>query len=167
MLNNTGYRQMLRDRVPKFVSFALKWCKAKEAWLDHVYKNFIWIYTSKKERLAQTRRVLGITNPKVKNFIFADTIDWENLDREETAYWKNVASWVSWFQKTVPLIEEEYKISKQKGADIVDLKRIIMLNWLSAYFPTKEDSAEVRKKKNKFINNLVDYLIDCFENRIK
>ena len=42
-----------------------------------------------------------------------------------------------------------------------------MLNWLSKYFPTKEDSAEVRKKKNKFINNLVDYLIDCFENRIK
>jgi len=158
---------MLRDRVPKFVSFSIKWCKAKEAWLDHVYKNFIWIYTSKKERLAQTRRVLGITDPRMKNFVFADTIDWDNLDHEETAYWKNVASWVSWFQKTVPCIEDEYKISKQGGADIIDLKRTIMLNWLSKYFPTKEDSAETRKKKNKYVNSLADYLIDCFENRIK
>ena len=167
MLNNTGYRQMLRDRVPKFVSFALKWCKAKEAWLDHVYKNFIWIYASKQERLAQTRRVLGYKTSLPREFIFADTIDWENLDQEQIVYWKNVASWVSWFQKTVPEIEEQYNTSKQKGADVVDLKRIIMLNWLSVYFPTKEDSAEVRKKKNKYINNLVDFLIDCFENRIK
>ena len=125
------------------------------------------MYVSKKERLAETRRVLGITDPRMRNFVFADTIDWENLDRDETAYWKNVASWVSWFQKTVPVIEDEYKISKQGGADIVDLKRTIMLNWLSMYFPKKEDNAETRKKKNKFINNLVDYLIDCFENRIK
>ena len=118
---------MLRDRVPKFVSFALKYCKAKEAWLDHVYKNFIWVYVSKKERLAETRRVLGITNPKRPNFVFEDTIDWDNLDHEETAYWKNVGK----------------------------------------YFPTKEDDAKTRKKKNKFINELVDFLIDCFENRIK
>ena len=163
MLNKTGYRQMLRDRVPKFVSFALKYCKAKEAWLDHVYKNFIWVYVSKKERLAETRRVLGITNPKRPNFVFEDTIDWDNLDQEEKAYWKNVASWVSWFTKTVPLIEDEYKISKLKTDDIVDLKRTIMLNWLSKYFPTKEDDAKTRKKKNKFINELVDFLIDCFE----
>ena len=167
MLNNTGYRQMLRDRTPKLVNFALKWCKAKETWLDHVYKNFIWIYASKKERLAETRRVLGLNKKPYPEFIFADTIDWGNLDRKETAYWKNVASWVSWFQKTVPLIEEEYKISKGKGAEIIDLKRIIMLNWLSKYFPTKEDSAEIRKKKNKFINDLINFLIDCFENRIK
>ena len=154
---------MLRDRVPKFVSFALKYCKAKEAWLDHVYKNFIWVYVSKKERLAETRRVLGITNPKRPNFVFEDTIDWDNLDQEEKAYWENVASWVSWFTKTVPLIEDEYKISKLKTDDIVDLKRTIMLNWLSKYFPTKEDDAKTRKKKNKFINELVDFLIDCFE----
>ena len=103
----------------------------------------------------------------MKNFVFADTIDWDNLDHEETAYWKNVASWVSWFQSTVPVIEDEYKISKQGGADIIDLKRTIMLNWLSKYFPTKEDNAETRKKKNKYVNSLADYLIDCFENRIK
>ena len=111
--------------------------------------------------------VRNITDLKKKKFIFEDTIDWDNLDREETAYWKNIASWVSWFTKTVPLIEDEYKISKLKTDDIVDLKRTIMLNWLSKYFPTKEDDAKTRKKKNKFINELVDFLIDCFENRIK
>lgn len=158
---------MLRDRVPKFVSFALKYCKAKEAWLDHVYKNFIWIYVSNKERLAETRRVLGLNKKPYPEFIFADTIDWDNLNQKETAYWKHVASWVSWFQVTVPKIENEYNTAKIKTSDIVDLKRTIMLNWLSSYFPTTEDSASVRKKKNKFINELTDFLIDCFENRIK
>ena len=163
MKTSTGYREMLRDRCPKVVSLALKYCKAKETWLDHVYKNFIWVYVSKKERLAETRRILGITNPKKRNFVFEDTIDWDNLNKEETAYWKNIASWVSWFTITVPNIENEYEISKKTGTDIVDIKRGIMLNWLTKYCPNKEDDAETRKRKNKYINTLVDYLIDCFE----
>ena len=158
---------MLRDRLPKLVSFALKWCKAKEAWLDHVYHSSIWFINDNKERLAQTRLILGYHENKPREFIFADTIDWDNLSREEKDHWETVASWVSWFTKTVPLIEDEYKISKQKGAELIDLKRTIMLNWLSCYFPTKEDSAKEVKRKNAYVNKLADYLIDCFENLSK
>ena len=166
---------MLRDRLPKLVSYALKWCKAKETWLDHVYHNSIWIYQSNKERLAQTRLLLGYKERLPREFKFADTIDWDNLIDDKTIelkdatpkhvkYWEHVANWVSWFQKTVPLIEDEYKISKTKGADLIDLKRTIMLNWLSDYFPTKDDSAKERARKNAYVNKLADYLIDCFEN---
>ena len=157
---------MLRDRVPKFVSFALKYCKAKEAWLDHVYKNFIWVYVSKKERLAETRRVLGITNPKRPNFVFEDTIDWDNLDQKEKAYWKNVASWVSWFRNWHLRAENAYTNSLKVGRDINAIKFELMRDYLPDMCPTKEDSAEIREKKNKEINAFVDFLIDTFENRI-
>ena len=169
---------MLRDRLPKLVSLALKFNKAKEAWINHVYKNKIWFYSSNEERLAQTRFVLGYKDNKPREFVFEDTIDWENLiddpsiklkdaTPKHVKYWENVAKWVSWFQKTVPLIEDEYKISKMKGADIIDLKRTIMLNWLYDRFPTKEDNAKERKRKNADVNRIADYLIDCFENLIK
>jgi hypothetical protein len=42
-----------------------------------------------------------------------------------------------------------------------------MLNWLSDYFPTKEDNAKEREQKNAYVNKLADYLIDCFENLTK
>ena len=57
---NTGYKAMLRDRVPLVVNLALLWNNSKTAWVDHVYKNFISIYSSKLERDNATRIVLGI-----------------------------------------------------------------------------------------------------------
>ena len=57
---NTGYKAMLRDRVPLVVNLALLWNNSKTAWVDHVYKNFISIYASKLERDNATRIVLGI-----------------------------------------------------------------------------------------------------------
>ena len=155
---------MLRDRTPKFVNFALKFCKVKEAWLNHVYKNWIWLYVSNEERLAATRSVLGYKKGMPREFVFEDTIAWDSLSPEESKEWKRIAKWVSWFQCTVPTIWDQYKDSKQKGAELIDLKRTIMLNWLSEYFPTTEDDAKTRKMKNKFVNELADYLIDCFEN---
>jgi hypothetical protein len=154
---------MLRDRCPKLVSLALKYCKVKEAWLDHVYKNFIWLYVSNKERLAATRRVLGYHDDKPREFKFEDTILWDNLTPEEKEGWENVQSWVSWFQRVVPYIENEYEISKKSGTDMIDIKQGIMLNWLYEMCPTKEDDNETREKKNKEINNLVDLLINYFE----
>ena len=154
---------MLRDRCPKLVSLALKYCKVKEAWLDHVYKNFIWLYVSNEERLAATRRILGYHDNKPREFKFEDTILWDNLTPKERKKWKNVQSRVSWFQRVVPYIENEYEISKKSGADIVDIKYGIMLNWLYEMCPTKEDNDKTREKKNKEINNLVDLLINYFE----
>lgn len=163
---------MLRDRLPRYVSDALKWCKVKEAWLDHVYKNFIWLYVSNKERLVATRRVLGYKYPedmkkKDKFFVFEDTIDWQNLDDAETKRWKEVQQWVSWFTTAVPCIEDDYNSYKKKGQDLLVIKQTLMIKWFGWLFPTKEDSAKIIEKKNKDINSILDYLIDCFENHNK
>ena len=156
---------MLRDRTPKIVIFALKWCKAQEKWLNHVYDNWIWIYASKKERLNATRRLLGLDkNPR--KFIFEDTILWDNFSEEEEKQWKTIVGWVSWFQSCYAYIENTYNISKKVGKSIEDTKLEIMFNYLTAFCPTPEDNAKKRKRKNEYVNKLCDFLIDCFENRI-
>lgn len=40
-MKSTGYKEMLRDRMPRTLNLALKWCKAKEKWLSYVYDNHI------------------------------------------------------------------------------------------------------------------------------
>ena len=101
-----------------------------------------------------------------KRFVFEDTIDWDNLTKDEETHWKKICSWVSWFQKEYQFIENEYSVSKKLGCDILDIKRNIMLNYLYDWCPTKEDDAKTRERKNKQINTFVDFLIDCFEDRI-
>lgn len=151
---------MLRDRCPKVVSLALKYCKAKETWLDHVYKSWIWIYQSKEERFEATKILLG---SKSKPFCFEDTIDWENLNDEQKAYWKDVSKKVSWFQNKYAYIQNAYSISKSKGYEIEDIKYEIMLNFMLEMCPSSQDSAETKKKKNKEVNELADFLINSFE----
>ena len=111
MLKNTSYKAMLRNRVPLLVDAALKWCKAKECWINHVYDHFINIYTEKELRYEATRIVLGISS-KYRNFDFNKTIAWDNLTDEETESWKSVEAWVVWFQRHAMDIKEEYERCK-------------------------------------------------------
>lgn len=157
---------MLRDRCPKVVSFALKYCKAKEAWLDHVYKNWIWMYSSNQERLNATKAVLGLKNSKKPNFKFEDTILWDNLTKEEADYWKSIAGWVSWFKQSHYPIENAYRNSISCGKDIISIKKEIINDWLLDLCPTEEDDTETKNRKNKNVNELVDFLIDSFENKV-
>lgn len=105
---STGYKAMLRDRVPLLVNLALKWCKAKECWINHVYDNFVNIYVDKEQRYEATRIVLGISG-KYRNFEFNKTIAWDNLTDEEIKSWKTVEDWVNWFQNYAMSIKEEYE----------------------------------------------------------
>lgn len=105
---NTSYKEMLRDRVPLFVDLALKWCKAKEIWINHVYNNFINIYVEKDQRYHATRIVLGISS-KYRNFDFNKTIAWDNLTDEEKESWESVETWVSWFSIYGQTIIDKYK----------------------------------------------------------
>ena len=166
MVTNTGYRQMLRDRTPKVVILALKWCKAQEKWLDHVYGNWIWIYSSKKERLAITRNILGL-DKKPRQFNFEGTILWDNLTVEEKESWESIAKWVSWFQENHAYIKNTYDISKKTGKDITEIKLNIMSTYLRDLCPTNEDSKKERTLKSEYVNKLCDFLIDSFENQIK
>lgn len=156
---------MLRDRCPKIVDLALKWCKAKEAWINHVYDNWIWMYSSNRIRLEVTRSLLGY-NKHPREFVFEDTILWDNFSIDEKKKWKDIVFWVSWFQKNHWPIQNAYDNSKKVGKDILSIKYEIMNNYLGFMFPTKKDTQKEREKKNKKINNLLDLLIDSFENRI-
>ena len=53
-----GYRQMLCDRMPQTLDIALRWCKAKNKWVDYVYDNTIKKYPQ-KERSRAVKQVLG------------------------------------------------------------------------------------------------------------
>ena len=107
----TGYKEMLRNRLPYVVDLALKWCKAKDKWLDHVYKNFIGILLDDADRKKVTRTILGINKGKPRHFNFHQSILWEDfsMTKEEREYWTWVEGWVSWFRSTYGWIECKYK----------------------------------------------------------
>lgn len=156
---------MLRDRCPKVVNYALKWQKAKERWIDHAYERFIKIYCDKAERNHTTRIILGIAK-FYRDFEFDKSIDWENLTKEEETYWKRVSSWVRWFTKKYAYIENAYLISKQTGKDEFTIKVEIINGYLSTLLPEKDEDEETKQAKYKYVDNLVEFLIKCFENRI-
>ena len=64
---------MLRNRLPDYVDLALKWCKVKELWINHVYNSQINIYADKQERYNATRITLGLSS-KERIFKFEDSI---------------------------------------------------------------------------------------------
>ena len=106
---------MLRNRISENtnVNIALKWCKAKERWIDHVYRSFINIYVEKQNRYEATRIILGISS-KNRGFNFHSTIAWDNLDDYEHAYWERVEEWINWFEENLESIQQDI----QKGIDI-------------------------------------------------
>lgn len=170
-----GYKGMLRDRIPKVVDYALKWQKAKERWIDHSYKFFIKIIgeelnvddkiirTASENKRAVISILLGMKKGKPKHFNFDYTIDWENLTKEETVYWTRVSSWVRWFVKRYAYIENTYLVSKQCGKDDFAIKVEIINTYLTPLLPDETETDEEKKAKYKYVDNLVDYLVNCFK----
>lgn len=159
---NTSYKQMLRNRCPEAIDKALKFCKAKELWLDHVYNNFIWIYASKKDRLDATKRILGLKNNRA-NFNFAQTIDWNNLSKEDVKFWKSVEYYVDLFKFSSNAIRDHYLHMKSWHMTTEEIKLNMIKKFLMPLCPLSDDPDEVRKRKNANVNALCDYLIDWFE----
>lgn len=177
MKKNSGYKGMLRDRCPKAVDRALKWQKAKERWINHAYNRFIGIYSDNEERKKATRIVLCLKYTRVgqgrnkyvkeeQNFNFDKTIDWENLTKEETIYWERIASWVRWFRKIYPSVKTSYENSRKIGRTDFEL-RVEMINlYLRRLLPTKDMDEETKQAKLKYVDNFVEFLIKCIDNRI-
>lgn len=165
MSKSTGYKTMLRNRCPKVVNYALKWQKAKERWIDHAYTNFIKIYCDTEERKHSTRIILGIAK-YYRNFEFDKSIDWENLLPEEKAYWERVSSWVKWFSTEYAYMENAYEISRKTGKNEFDIKVELINSYLGALLPSEDMTEEEKQAKYKYVDNLVDFLINCFEGRI-
>jgi hypothetical protein len=152
----TGYKAMLRDRMPLMLDLALKWCKAKERWINYVYDNIIKKYPQDKRSLV-VKQILGIKQrwkrqeiydqlryvefkpitreqvdriPKSELYMkFTDTIDWSTLSKEDPdmyEYWRNVSGWVEWFSTTHLSAQSTYDLSKRWAMTEDDIKPILM-----------------------------------------
>lgn len=165
MKKTTGYKGMLRDRIPYVVDCALKWQKAKERWIDHAYVNFIKFYCDNDERKRATKIVLGIAK-FYKNFKFDKSIDWDNLSDEDILYWTRISSWVDWFTKKYAYMEAAYKNSRAIGKDEFDIKVEIINGYLSSLLPTQDMSEEEKQAKYEYVDRLVNFLMKCFEESI-
>lgn len=129
-MSSTGYKAMLRDRVPFVVNLALKWCNAKGNWVDHVYDSQISIYAAKEDRYDATRHVLGLKKHN-REFDFHKSIDWDNITSEESEYWRQIEVWVTWFKVNHIYIKNIYDGSVEKGKPIDAIKDEIK-NYLSS-----------------------------------
>jgi hypothetical protein len=101
-----------------------------------------------------------------RNFEFDKSIDWDNLSPEETVYWKRVSSWVEWFSKKYMYIENAYILSQQAGKGEFDIKVEIINSYLGSLLPSPDMTQEEKQAKYKYVDNLVDFLIKCFNGRI-
>ena len=122
----------------------------------------------------------GISHEKIDEFIettspttlarllsmdFNDTILWKELTEEETAYWNRVSSWVRWFRTTYAYIENAYKISKDVGKNIDDIKVMIIQKFLYQLMPTDADDENTKQAKYNYVDSLVNYLIESFDDQ--
>ena len=176
-MKKLGYREMLRDRCPKIVNYALKWQKAKEKWIDHTYEHFIKLIENEysidnklirkapENKKIIIRALLGIVKGKTKNFTFEKTIDWDNLTDIEKSYWIRVSSWVKWFGTNYAYIENAYDISKKIGKDEESIKIEIINSYLSWLMPSNTASTEEKYAKYQYVDNFVNYLVRCFEGK--
>lgn len=148
----TGYREMLRDRLPKVVDMALRYNKAKERWLDHVYYSFIWIYSDNEERYKATKVILG-NNKKKKFFDFHKTIDWDNLPKDDNfvqntdgsymsqyKYWEIIESQVNWFKEHMMFIENAYDLYYNQGYSTESILEFIKLQYLKEFDQSEQDN---------------------------
>lgn len=149
---NTGYKNMLRDRVPQTVNMALKFCKVKERWLEHVYKSEICVYPikDKQNRYATTRMILGISKHE-RNFDFHKSIDWDNITPGERTYWARIEAWVNWFTRKYMYIKNTYDISLSCGKNEDSIKETIIHEYLWQLSPY-------------WRNKLANFLIKTFKN---
>lgn len=176
-MKRLGYREMLRDRCPKVIDYALKWRKAKEKWIEHAYNYFVKLYgeettyTNKIIRSARDNKrhviniLLGIKKGKSVEFDFRKSIDWDNLTDEETKYWKIVTSYVNWFSKNYAYIENAYNISKTIGKNDYDIRVEIIQKYLMDFMPKSNASDEEKEATYQYIDKFVDFLIECFEGK--
>jgi len=172
-MKRTGYRAMLRDRMPLMMNLALLYCKAKEDWIEHCYNNFIRV-VPQSERSATVKEMLGlIKKPGCKKmftqddyimlamygykrkeiqspdksklyYTFKETIYWDELSDDDKEFWEGVCSIVNWFSNTYTYIENDYRISRSVGKNEQQIKEEI----ISRY---------------KLDTNLANYLIKCFK----
>jgi hypothetical protein len=142
----TGYKEMLRNRLPDYVDLALKWCRVKELWINLVYNSQINILVNKQDRYNTTRIILGLSS-KSRVFDFEDSIDWTWISEEERARMRPAVGWINFFKVNFPYIENKWKVNLSLGKT----EQEFIEELSSGYLKTVNDS--VRNKLAVFITN--------------
>ena len=119
----TNYRQAIRNRCPRTVDLALKWCKAKDNWVEYIYETY---FSFLKDNKSKNDQLDGI----FKQFDFAKNIEWKTLDKPELYYWSQVTDWIEWFTKTLLPISETYKDLCAKELDAQYIEVLITKRYL-------------------------------------
>ena len=59
-----------------------------------------------------------------------------------------------------------YEASRIAGKNDFEIKVEIIKGYLSALLPKETDDEELKQAKYKYVDNLVEFLINCFNKRI-
>ena len=165
----TGYKEMLRDRCPETVDFALKWRNAKTRWVEHAYRNFVKIYVAKTERDHAARITLGIAK-YYRNFVFDKSINWDDLTDEEANYWYNISKEVKWFTTNFAYVKNTCEVSLSKGCEDIEIKVDIISHHLSERLPDAkllEKDEDAYNKQMQEVDKFADYLLKCVKQSLR
>lgn len=196
MKKSTGYKEMLRDRCPFVLNAALKWCKAKDKWIDYIYYTHVKKYPKNQRSLA-VKRVLGLKNVTTRREIydhyryvqfnknitwekvlsipndtlkmsFGETIDYETLYQENIEEYK----YWKWVERWViwfrkNLLPIEYIYKSGKyRKSEEDIKIEIISTFLRSLLPEVDEPEESKTKKFNYVNKLTDYLFKCAQESV-
>lgn len=130
-MNRTGYKEMLRNQMPKHLDLSLRWTKSKVKWLNYVYSEFIGIFVDKNERYKTVKYILKYPQ-------FDKNINWDWINEEDEAHWRYVKDWDDWFienyepikqlliksndENTIQFIKTEYmsNLSDEWQTELID-----------------------------------------------
>ena len=137
----SGYKQMLRDKMPEILDIALTYCKAKSRWIDYVYDNIIRKY-SKDKRSTVVKIILGIKQKYKRQEIYDQLryVEFKDVTREQVnnipkseLYMKfsqtvlsTISEWVDWFSKSYFGIRDTYNHAKEWKMSDHEIKVILM-----------------------------------------
>lgn len=152
----SGYKQMLRDRMPEILDMALTYCKAKSRWIDYVYANIIKKY-SKDKRSTVVKIILGIKQKYKRQEIYDQLryVEFKDVTREQVnnipkselymkfsqtvlskklreenpdmyEYWNIISEWVDWFSKSYLKVKDTYNHAKEWKMSDHEIKVILM-----------------------------------------
>lgn len=120
----TGYKGMIRDRMPETWVFILKYFKCLNKWIDMVYNDRLkgWnTHWNPKER--SPGKSLAVKHLVSEEFILSFPLKLSDAERKK---WYAIAAWEKWFRDRFLYIKQDYDFALRLGENPIDK---IYNNW--------------------------------------
>lgn len=111
----TGYRAMIRDRMPENWVFILKQFKCLNKWIDMVYDDRVRKWNTHWNTKARGDGKSKAIKELVKDDFYM-TLPL-NLSENERKMWIAISHWIDWFDNRFLYIKQEYDFAIKKGED--------------------------------------------------